>query len=345
MLDRDRYGYCLDQADQARSGGRVDEALAWLEEALRAKPDGAEAHNRRGDIFWDNGRVEDALREFRRALEMDPGFLDARLNEIEILIEEFQEWEQSLDQADELLADSLDRETEAEIYYLKAKALFYLDDLEGALFLLRRAIQTNGEVPVYRSFEGQILFEMGRLEAARRSLDRALALEPESPHTLYNLALVLEHAGDMRRAEELFARAEKAGPDHYPAPVRIAPEEFERAAEEALHSLPPELRRYVANCPILIEELPSRSLVEQESISPQVLGLFVGVPASEPGASPTWGTAQKQGPDRIFLFKRNLEKVAQTRSELIEQIQTTVKHEIGHYLGLDEDELDRLGLG
>ena len=49
--------------------------------------------------------------------------------------------------------------------------------------------------------------------------------------------------------------------------------------------------------------------------------------------------------DRILLFKRNLEKVAQSRSELIEQIQTTVKHEIGHYLGLDEDDLDRLGLG
>jgi predicted Zn-dependent protease with MMP-like domain len=48
--------------------------------------------------------------------------------------------------------------------------------------------------------------------------------------------------------------------------------------------------------------------------------------------------------ERIFLFKRNLEKVAQSRPELVEQIQVTVKHEVGHYLGLDEDEIDRLGL-
>ena len=40
-----------------------------------------------------------------------------------------------------------------------------------------------------------------------------------------------------------------------------------------------------------------------------------------------------------------LEKVAQSHDQLVEQIQITVKHEIGHYLGLDDDELDRLGLG
>jgi predicted Zn-dependent protease with MMP-like domain len=48
--------------------------------------------------------------------------------------------------------------------------------------------------------------------------------------------------------------------------------------------------------------------------------------------------------DCILLFKRNLEKVARTREELVEQVQITVKHEIGHYLGLDEEAVERLGL-
>lgn len=345
MLDRDRYNDCIEQALQARDGGRFDEALAWLEEALRAYPEGAEAHTRRGEIFWDEGRFEEALGEFHRALELDPGFVDAHMDRIEIMIEEFQESDRALELADGLLSRTLAREEEGELYYLKAKGLFYLDDLEGALFLLRRALQTNGEVPVYRSFEGQILFEMGQLEAARRRLERALKLDPKSAHTLYNYALVLEHLGEMEAAESFFAQAATAGPDLYPAPIRMDGADFERAAAEALHSLPAELQGYIANCPILIEELPTSSIVQEESASPQVLGLFVGVPASEPGASPTWGTNTKVGPDRIFLFKRNLEKVAKTRDELIEQIQITVKHEIGHYLGLDEDELDRLGLG
>ena len=41
--DKDRYWDCLDQAMEASHGGRIEEALAWLDEALRVHPDGAEA--------------------------------------------------------------------------------------------------------------------------------------------------------------------------------------------------------------------------------------------------------------------------------------------------------------
>ena len=47
--DKDRYWDCLDQAMEASHGGRTEEALAWLDEALKAQPNGAEAHNGRGD--------------------------------------------------------------------------------------------------------------------------------------------------------------------------------------------------------------------------------------------------------------------------------------------------------
>ena len=345
MLDRDRYWDCLDQAVEASSGGRVDEALAWLEEALKHNPQGAEAHNGRGEILWDHGRPEEALREFMRAVDAQPGFHTGQLNRVELLIEEFQEFEEALELADGLLAGRLDSAIEAEVYYLKAKALFYLDDLEGALFLLRRALQVEGEVGVYRGFEGQILFELGDFEASRGSLERAEAIEPEAPHTVYHRALVCEHQGDYERADELFARAAELQPELYPRPVRISSEAFDRAAADAVRSLPPQIRSYVANCPILIEDLPDIDLVQGENLSPQILGLFQGLPATEPGMSPKLGTQQPESPDRILLFKRNLEKVAHDPDELLEQVQITVKHEIGHYLGLDEDDLDRLGLG
>ena len=65
--DKDRYWDCLDQAMEASHGGRIDEALAWLDEALKAHPAGAEAHNGRGEILWDEGRLDEALYEFGRA--------------------------------------------------------------------------------------------------------------------------------------------------------------------------------------------------------------------------------------------------------------------------------------
>jgi predicted Zn-dependent protease with MMP-like domain len=75
-----------------------------------------------------------------------------------------------------------------------------------------------------------------------------------------------------------------------------------------------------------------------------VLGLFIGEPLSQRDGAP-WSTQQVVEPTRIVLYKRNLERVAQSREQLVEEIQTTVKHEIGHYFALDEAELQRLGLG
>ena len=71
----------------------------------------------------------------------------------------------------------------------------------------------------------------------------------------------------------------------------------------------------------------------------KVIGLFMGVPRTEAMA-----TEQRIDLDRIMIFKKNLEKICQDEEDLIDQIQITVRHEVGHYLGLDEDDLERLGL-
>jgi predicted Zn-dependent protease with MMP-like domain len=335
---------CMEEAQQASTEGRRDDALSWLDQALRLRPGDAEARNGRGELLWENSCCDDALHEFVAAIEASPDYYPAHLNRIELLIEEFGEYERCLELSDELLARGLESEDEAEVFYLKAKGLFYLDDLEGALFLVRRAIQVTGEAGVYRGFEGQILFELGHLEGARTALHRAYQLDRDSAHTLYHLALLEEHEGRYERAEEFFVGAERLQPDLYPRPFRVSEEDFHKAAEEAVFSLPEPFRRYIGSCPIVIEDLPDPSVYQTHGESPALLGLFLGTPSTEPGHSPTLGTAPKFAMECILLFKRNLEKVARTREELIEQVQITVKHEIGHYLGLDEEAVERLGL-
>ena len=130
MKNNDRYWDCLDQAMEASHGGRTEEALAWLDQALLAHPEGAEAHNGRGEILWDEGKIEEALHEFERSLQADPKFVTAHLNRAELVVEDLSEFEQAVQFCDELLAGKpelprLDRATEAEVHYLKAKAVFY----------------------------------------------------------------------------------------------------------------------------------------------------------------------------------------------------------------------------
>src|SRR5215510_1996485 len=212
MNDKDRYWDCLDRAMEASHGGRTDDALAWLDEALRAQPNGAEAHNGRGEILWDEGRIDEAGYQFELATQADPKFVTAHLNRVELLIEELGEHEQAIEYCDRLLAgrDPLprpDRSTEAELLYLKSKALFYLDDLEGALFLVRRAAKVAPDVAVYRAFEGQILFELARFEEAHRVLEQAVLMDSESAHAVYHLALVLEWVGEDEEATRAYRRA------------------------------------------------------------------------------------------------------------------------------------------
>jgi len=353
--DKDRYWDCLDQAMEASHGGRIEEALAWLDEALRVHPAGAEAHNGRGEILWDDGRIDEALIEFDRAIEADAKFTAAHLNRIELLIEELGEFRTAIRLADELLSGHArlprpDRSLQAEVYYLKSKAFFYRDDLEGALFLVRRAAKAGGELGLYCAFEGQILFELGAWDEARRVLERGVAMDPDSAHTIYHLGLVLERidaeggegvspAVGIESASHAFTRANSLEPQQFPMPATLDDAAFGRAVDQAVANLPRSFREQVEGVAVSIEDFPSADLVRDERISPQTLGLFIGVPRTE-----ALVTEQRVDLDRILLFKKNLEKICQDEEDLIEQIQVTVRHEVGHYLGLDEDDLERLGL-
>ena len=106
-----------------------------------------------------------------------------------------------------------------------------------------------------------------------------------------------------------------------------------------MENLPRSIREFVSDVPVLIEDYPSDELMAQENVSPQILGIYLGVPRTEAEV-----TEQPTHLTRVILFKKNLEKVCRDRDDLIEQIQITARHEIGHHLGLSEEDLERLGL-
>lgn len=108
--------------------------------------------------------------------------------------------------------------------------------------------------------------------------------------------------------------------------------------EATLAALPPPLRERAQQLPVTFARRPSRAL-QQDGIAPDTLGLFVGhcFPDEGYGASPL--------PPQIILFLLNLWEFADADEELFrEEVHTTYLHELGHYLGLNEDELGARGL-
>ena len=104
---------------------------------------------------------------------------------------------------------------------------------------------------------------------------------------------------------------------------------FDEVVARALRSLPPGLEAAVRNIEIAVEE--------EHPDDPDLFGLYEGVPLPDRG---DWAGTM---PDRIRIFRRPLVESFSDPGELEEEIRITVLHELGHYFGLDEDELDNLG--
>ena len=104
---------------------------------------------------------------------------------------------------------------------------------------------------------------------------------------------------------------------------------FDESVARAVAALPPELRAAVENVEISVEE--------EHPDDPDIFGLYEGVPLPERG---DWAGSL---PDRIRIFRKPLMESFPVPAELEEEIRVTVLHELAHYFGLDEDQLDTLG--
>ncbi len=129
-------------------------------------------------------------------------------------------------------------------------------------------------------------------------------------------------------------------------------ERFDAIFEEVLASLPEPVQQMLEECPIVLEDRPSREILRELGIEDDDLlcGLHSGIPLTERSV---------ERPDHaevIHVFREGVIEMAGGWEEgedeegpfggeelIREEIRITVLHEVGHHFGLDEDDLDRLG--
>ena len=106
--------------------------------------------------------------------------------------------------------------------------------------------------------------------------------------------------------------------------------------ESILTRLPADLRESASNLPVTFEPYPNAGL-QDDGIEADTLGLFIGPDFAEEGQVPM--------PSQIILFLENLWDLAEGDEKVfLAEVNTTFLHELGHFLGLDEDDLTRRGL-
>ncbi|MGO9085876.1 MAG: metallopeptidase family protein [Terriglobales bacterium] len=112
-------------------------------------------------------------------------------------------------------------------------------------------------------------------------------------------------------------------------------EQFVQVVEETLDSLPQEFRSRIHNVAVLVEDVPPKQRSPRSGKQKRLLlGLFHGVPTTKKSV---FNLAT--GPDYIVLYQKNIEAVCSSDAEVREQIRLTVIHELGHYFGMDENQL------
>jgi len=228
------------------------------------------------------------------------------------------------------------------IRYLGGRALVDLGRAADAVAWLRRAVELDPDDPEFRVELAVALYRSCRFDDARVEARAALDAD-ESFADAHEIAAVLaEREGRFEEADRGFARAAELDAERCPAPRRLSREEFEREIVAAGERLSPEFRKHLSDVVVTVEDLPSDDilLADEPAFDPELCGLFVGVPLSERSSFSPGGEL----PPRVLVFQRNLERFFPDPEELREQIAVTLHHELGHYLGLDEEELDAIDL-
>lgn len=175
--------------------------------------------------------------------------------------------------------------------------------------------------------------------AAGAALGEALVREfSEHGEAWFWLGCCRERLGQLRAADRAFLRANHARLEPQAGPYRVPWRHFQHAVDHAAESLPPQLREALEEVTLVLADYAEPALLEGHD-EPELLGLFDGLERSERETATPWPTP------RIYLFRRAHEHACASRAEFDTEMRQTLWHELGHYLGYDEEGLNALGMG
>lgn len=117
--------------------------------------------------------------------------------------------------------------------------------------------------------------------------------------------------------------------------------DFEQLVKAGLAAIPERFRKRLKNVAFLVEDEPSEEVRRREGLlgDETLLGYYAGIPLNQRGEFYGVGPTM---PDTITIFQKPVEEEAEESCESVRKVAAdTVWHEVAHYLGLDEEEVQR----
>ncbi|MBY0511393.1 MAG: tetratricopeptide repeat protein [Rhodospirillaceae bacterium] len=209
-------------ADAYREALRLDElgqysaARKLCRQILKQSPGHAEIHHLLGVIALHEKRPDDAIQQLKQTLKLKPDLAEAAFHLSLVYREKgrWGEWLAALETVHNL------QKNRADILIDMGYALEMLKDQDGALARYRQAIQIDPNAAAAHSNIAAILIRRGALEEAERHLQAALAITPDAPLVLMNLAMLHDTADRRDSVIATYDRVIQLQPDHAYAPFQ-----------------------------------------------------------------------------------------------------------------------------
>lgn len=332
----------LDEGWRALERGDTKSARALAARSLVETPNSPEALLLEAACLREENDNEQAITVLRRVCKLDSEWCTPELWLAELLAASPDTTAEALGHAGHALDLAEDEDEYLNALALKAGLEAELGEVDEAKETLRDLPppEVSLDDPLLALEIAELWLAVGEPEAARDRLQTLTKSEPEMADAWYTLGVAAEALDDDAGMRAAWKRAWKldaaSGDDD--AVARLEESEVLVIVEQALGELPEKARRLLVDVPIILADLPAESDVEA-GLDPRMLGLFNGTPYPD-----TSNVGGQPGLTQIVLFRRNLERAAASEEDLREEIRTTLLHETGHFFGMDEAELEGVGL-
>jgi predicted Zn-dependent protease with MMP-like domain len=224
-----------------------------------------------------------------------------------------------------------------EICLLMGDCYYEQGDLQSAIHSYMEATFVDAQWAEPHASMAFCLLEMGELKGAWEEVKEALKLDENCATAHHCKGILLEFKGRLTVAQKEFRIAQTLDPQRFFVPVRATREEFDSIVERVIHSLPPKFRERLKKIQVIVKGLPEPQDNPDEPFSPLALGAFDGFSVGEFGS--------EMAPcSIIYLYQKNIERMCRTKEDLVREVEVTLIHEIGHFFGLEEEDLQRLRL-
>lgn len=315
----DQFSAHLDRGWDLISRGDFAGAKLSAEKSLELDTEAPEAYNLLGYIQAAQGHAEDALEHYRQAIELDETFVEAMLNAAEVLIHPLHDFDAAL----ELVDDALDlAETDDEIadtLLVKFDIHMHRGDEAAAAQVARELPRGPFENARLDFLLGRACFEVGDLESAEPLLVRAVEREPRNPDAYYYLALLRDAQEDSRAATVAFLRSRELDLAQPPPGNSLTQAQFEARVQAAIHRLPEPMRKVLEGALVVVGAMPGPEIVA-DGVDPRAPLLLDDHEARE--GAPRVG--------RLFVYQRNVERMAADLVELEEELAQGLQQELVH---------------